>query len=113
MRRAETLALAAVAVATFGCSRPTTQPEISDSTFVAVMTELRRIEADVTIDSTMRDSIRKVTLRRRGLTPEALERAARALADQPERAVALWRSIEQHLNPRPATVPRPASAPRK
>src|SRR5919205_650888 len=105
MRRAESFALIAASVAALGCSRPTTQPEVSDSTFVAVMRELRRIETDTSMDSTMRDSIRKVTLRRRKLTPEALERAARGLASEPERAVAVWKSIERHLNKSPA---RPA-----
>src|SRR5918912_1104497 len=108
MRRAESvLPIAALLAALAGpaCSRPTTQPEVSDSTFVAVMSELRRIETDTSMDSTMRDSMRKVTLRRRRLTPETLERAARALASEPERAVAVWKSIERHLNKSPA---RPA-----
>src|SRR5919204_2789636 len=105
MRRVETLAVTAAFVAALGCSRPTTQPEVSDSTFVTVMSELRRIETDTSMDSTMRDSMRKVTLRRRRLTPETLERAARALAGDPERAVAVWRSIERHnsKSPRPRT----------
>src|SRR5919108_920050 len=98
MRQAEILALIATSLIALGCSRPATQPEVGDSTFVAVMSELRRIETDTSLDSTMRDSMRKVTLRQRNLTPAALERAARALADEPERAVAVWRSIERHLN---------------
>jgi hypothetical protein len=101
MRQAEILTLIAASLTALGCSRPTTQPEVSDSTFVAVMSELRRIETDTSLDSTMRDSMRKVTLRQRSLTPEALERAARALANEPERAVAVWRSIERHVNKQP------------
>jgi hypothetical protein len=96
------MALIPTFLAALGCSRPATQPEVSDSTFVAVMSELRRIQTDTSMDSTMRDSIRKVTLRRRKLTPEAFERAARGLATEPERAVAVWKSIERHLNKSPA-----------
>jgi hypothetical protein len=106
MRQAETLALIAAFLAALACSRPTTQPEVSDSTFVVVMSELRRIETDTSLDSTMRDSMRKVTLRRRSLTPERLERAARALADEPERAVAVWKSIDSHVNKRPSKLAR-------
>jgi hypothetical protein len=68
---------------------------VSDSTFVATMTELRRIEADHAMDSTARDSARTAILRRNGVTPQELEEAARAMADNPDRALAVWRSIEQ------------------
>jgi hypothetical protein len=72
-----------------------------DSTFVATLHDLRRIETDSSLDVTMRDSTRRMILRRHKVTSTELEKAARILAESPARASDLWRQIE--------SVPRPAS----
>lgn len=77
---------------------------VSDSTFVATMAELRRVEQQADLDSAQRDSARGVTLQRRGLTPEELEAAAEALAADPERAMELWRAIDEKARDTPAPV---------
>jgi hypothetical protein len=71
-----------------------------DSTFVATLNELRRIETDTSLDVTMRDSTRRMILRRHKVTATQLEQASRILAESPARASDLWRQIE--------SVPRPA-----
>ena len=65
-----------------------------DSTFVATLNELRRIETDTSLDVTMRDSTRRLILRRHKVTSAQLESAARVLAQSPARASDLWRRIE-------------------
>jgi hypothetical protein len=96
-----------------GCAR-SQQADLGmpDSTFVSTLSELRRIETDTTLDVTMRDSTRRLILRRHKVTSAKLEAASRILAQSPARASDLWRQVE--------TVPRapllkrattPASAP--
>jgi hypothetical protein len=100
-----TLGLPALAVLLSGvlaCTGVDRRRVVSDSTFVATMADLRRIGADTTMDSTSRDSARAAILRKRQLTPQELERAARALADDPEHALAVWQKIEERANERPA-----------
>ena len=70
---------------------------INDSTFVRVMAELRTIQGQPWSDSAQRAAALDSVLQSRGLTPVALETAARAMADDPERAVAIWRSIDRHV----------------
>ena len=65
-----------------------------DTTFVATLNELRRVDTDTSLDVTMRDSTRRLILRRHKVTSEQLEKAARALAQSPTRASDLWRQIE-------------------
>jgi len=86
-----------------GC-RQSSAPDLGmpDSTFVATLNELRRIETDASLDVTMRDSTRRMILRRHKVTSTELEKAARILAETPARASDLWRQIE--------SVPRPAVA---
>lgn len=67
---------------------------IPDTTFVATLGELRRAETDTTLDPTMRDSTRRLILRRHKVTSVQLEHAARKLADSPARASDLWRKVE-------------------
>jgi hypothetical protein len=74
---------------------------VPDTTFVASLSELRRVETDTSLDATMRDSTRRMILRRHKVTSAQLEHAARVLAESPARASDLWRQIE--------TVPRPAA----
>jgi hypothetical protein len=77
------------------CWRPSGGSTVSDSTFVAAMAELRTIEADQAMDSTARDSARTAVLRRNGISPADLEEAARAMARDPDHALAVWRAIER------------------
>ncbi len=85
-----------------------------DSTFVATLSELRRAESDTSLDVTMRDSTRRLILRRHKVTSTQLEAASRILAQTPARASDLWRQIESVpliSTPR-AGAPRPTPAPR-
>jgi len=66
---------------------------VTDSTFVATMTALTRINADSSLDSARRVVARDSLLQSRDLTAAKLERAARALANDPDRAMALWQRI--------------------
>ena len=66
---------------------------VTDSSFVATMTALTRINQDGSLDSASRAAARDSVLQARDLTPDDLERAARALEDDPERAMALWLEI--------------------
>ena len=72
---------------------------VSDSAFVATMTALTRINQEGAGDSATRAAARDSVLQSRGLTREDLERAARALEDDPERAAALWIRIGRPLGP--------------
>ena len=79
---------------------------VSDSTFVQTMAELRIVHGRAEIDSAARAAALDSILQRRGLTPEQLEQAARALAEDPERALELWRAIDRLV--RGDTLPEPA-----
>jgi len=94
-----------------GC-RQSSAPDLGmpDSTFVATLNELRRIETDASLDVTMRDSTRRMILRRHKVTSTELEKAARILAETPARASDLWRQIESV--PRPAVAKPPGPPPR-
>jgi hypothetical protein len=82
-----------------------------DTTFVNTLGELRRIETDTSLDVTMKDSSRRMVLRRHKVTSAQLEHAARVLAESPARASDLWRQIEslpRALVQKPATpIPGP------
>ena len=84
-----------------------------DSTFVATLNDLRRIETDTSLDVTMRDSTRRLILRKHKVTAEQLEKAARALAQSPARASDLWRRIEsvQRATPPKSGTLTPGAAP--
>jgi len=92
--RALAVVLAAVVVAGAACNgtrMPTSA--VDDSTFVRTMVELERLADDTTLDSLMRDSTRRVILRRNGLTAGELVQAARAMAYDPDRAARVWTAI--------------------
>ena len=76
-----------------GCRQGEIVAGVTDSTFVATMTALSRINADSSADSARRAVARDSLLQSRDLTAPKLERAARALANDPERALALWQRI--------------------
>jgi hypothetical protein len=82
-----------------------------DSTFVATLSELRRIETDTSLDVTMRDSTRRIILRKHKVTSTQLEAAARILAESPARASDLWREIESVPRPTVLKPVTPAAAP--
>ena len=72
---------------------------VSDSTFVATMTALTRINREEVGDSISRAAARDSVLQSRGLTLEQLDRAARALEDDPARAAELWIRIGRPTPP--------------
>src|SRR5688500_4977588 len=86
-----TLALHALVLSgMLACRRGEIVAGISDSTFVATMTALTRINQEAAGDSASRATARDSVLQSRGLTRDDIERAARALEDDPQRAAALW-----------------------
>ena len=92
--RALAVVLAVIVVAGAACNgtrMPTSA--VDDSTFVRTMVELERLASDTTLDSLMRDSTRRVILRRHGLTAGELVQAARAMAYDPDRAARIWTAI--------------------
>jgi hypothetical protein len=70
---------------------------VSDSTFVRTMAELRVVHTKVWPDSAAKAAALDSILQSRGLTPEQLEQASRELAEDPERAVEIWRAIDRHI----------------
>ncbi len=72
---------------------------VDDSTFVHTMVDLQRLSDDTTLDSLMRDSTRRVILRRHGLTAGELVQAARAMASDPDRAERVWTAINNERMP--------------
>ena len=92
-----------------GCRGREIVPGVTDSLFVATLSDLRRVEVTGgASDSVGRAAARQRILQQRGLTVERLDAAARALAENPERAVALMRAVEQ----RPVDASRSGTAPR-
>ena len=80
-----------------GCDRRGGGSGLDDSTFVAAMADLRRVHADSAISVAERDSARRKILQGRGLTPAELDKHARALAEDPERAVLVWQALERKM----------------
>ena len=85
----------AVTALVSGCRDSTLATGVSDSTFVAVMAELKRAKDAPGLDSAGRDARRRAILQGRGLTPAQLESAAVQLAKNPTRAQAVWQAIER------------------
>lgn len=84
---------------------------VADSAFVQTMTELRRVAAAPGMDSAGRVAARAAVLQRRGLTPARLERAARALADDPDHAAEVWHAIETAPSASPGAAGSPGAQP--
>lgn len=84
-----------------------------DTTFVSTLNELRRVDTDTSLDATMRDSTRRLILRRHKVTSAQLENASRILAQSPARASDLWRQVEsvQRAAPRKPSTTVPTAAP--
>ena len=83
-----------LSLAAAACARGTITDGVTDSAFVAAMADLERVERAPGLDSSARVAARAAALQRRGLTPAQVEAAASALADDPKRALALYRAIE-------------------
>jgi hypothetical protein len=88
-----------------GCRQDRSSAGISDSTFVATIAQLHALNADPSLDSAGRAAAREAVLREQGVTGEALERAARAMAADPEHALAVWTAIDQRVRAAPPTRP--------
>jgi hypothetical protein len=98
------LACAIAGCAIAGCAKGEIVAGVSDSAFVAAMSDLRRVEA-APGDSASRAATRQRLLQQRGLTAAQLERAAQALASDPARATALFQAIQQRaVNAKDSTV---------
>ena len=78
-----------------GCRREDLATGISDSTFVAVMADLKRVRDTPGMDSAQRAQRRDSVLQSRGLTPAQLEAAAHQLARNPGRAQPVWQAVER------------------
>jgi hypothetical protein len=100
----------ALAFALAACDRGTITDGVTDSAFVATMAELERVERTPGLDSSARVAARTAALQRRGLTPAQVEAAAGALADDPRRALAIWRAIDRKASgdTTPPKAPEPA-----
>src|SRR4051812_40005830 len=92
-----------------GCARGDIVPGVSDSTFVATMAELRRAEGSTT-DTAALGAARRRILQQRGLTVEVMDRAARALANDPDHAADLFDAIEKRAVNAPEQSPRTGAA---
>jgi hypothetical protein len=78
-----------------GCRRPQLATGVSDSAFVAVMADLKRVQDAPGMDSAQRAARRDSILQSRGLTPAQLEAAAKQLAQNPGRAQTVWQAVQQ------------------
>ena len=95
----------ALGAAVCGCGRARDIAGVDDSTFVQTMARLKAIDENAALDSAARAAARRAALQERGLAPADLERAARALAEDPARAVKIWSRIDtavQRLTRQPA-----------
>jgi hypothetical protein len=86
-----------------GCGDDELADGVTDSAFVAAMAELERIEREPGADSAARVAARTAALQRRGLTPARLEAAAASLANDPARALAVYRAIDAKAGVDPAS----------
>jgi hypothetical protein len=88
--------VAMLALGALAACRSSAEPiAASDSLFVNTMGELRRIRTDPALDSAARDSAREAVLRTNDVSAEELEAMARALSQDPQRALEAWREIER------------------
>ena len=111
MRGAAAVHAIVLVMALSGCKRDESPTGMSDSTFVATMAELRKIQEDPILDSAAQAAARTRVLQSRGLTPRELERAARALADDPEHAAEIVQAIDRQARG-DTTAQRPSARPR-
>ena len=87
----------ALLLALSACRRAEPRVGVSDSVFVATMAELRKVQANQTLDSAQRAAARRAALQKQKLTPAQLEQAAASLASDPERAALVWTEIDRRV----------------
>jgi hypothetical protein len=85
------IALAAVT----GCQRSRTSNGVSDSTFVAVLADLKRVQVAPGLSASQRAASRDSVLQIHGLKPAQLEEAAKQLAANPARAQTVWQAVQR------------------
>ena len=108
------IALVGAVSAATACSELGGPPaDVDDSTFVATMVELHKVDSMRTRDTAAIGAARRAVLVKHGVTAERLERTARALADDPERASALWGAITSRLTTPKTKPPQPSPRPQK
>lgn len=90
--------LATLLVAAAGCRDQELAGGVTDSAFVAAMAELERVDRTPGLDSAARANARARALQSRGLTRAQLEEAAGSLADDPRRALTLYREIDRRAS---------------
>jgi hypothetical protein len=78
-----------------GCQRSRSTNGVNDSTFVAVLADLKRVQEAPGMDSGRRAVLRDSILQSRGLTPAQLEEAAKQLATNPTRAQTVWQAVQR------------------
>lgn len=83
------------ACAIVGCARHDIVPGVSDSAFVSTLAELRQVEGSTT-DTVALAAARRRILQQRGLTAAQMDRAARALANDPQRAADIFDAVAKH-----------------
>jgi len=103
------LVVAPGSIATVGC-RPRHGSVAADSTFVRAMGDLRLLAANASLDSVARQRARDSILRHDGTSEADLERIAKALAADPDHAVAILRKIDLRARPVPLASPAPVPA---
>ena len=87
------LFLGNAAVGATSCKRSSSNAS-ADSTFVHAMVDLRLVTANTTLDSAGKARARDSVMRHYSTSPEDLDRTARRLGADPDRAVALLRKID-------------------
>lgn len=102
--------VALLALLPSGCRRHELAAGVTDSAFVSAMAELERIDRAPGMDSLARAKGRATILQGRGLTRAQLEAAAGSLADDPKRALALYREIERRASGDTTTRRPPGAA---
>lgn len=100
-------------LATVACRSEELAGGVRDSTFVTAMAALERIERNPALDSAAQAAARAKVLQGQGLTRAQLERAAASLADDPVRAVALFRAIDAKVTGEPGSDAMPATPGRR
>ena len=113
MRRILGIHALALVMATASCERGQLVSGVSDSAFIAAMVELRRIQENPSLDSAARDAARAMVLQSRGLSPADMERAARAIADDPRRASEIIQTIDRRVSGDTTAGPGPGARRRR
>src|SRR4051794_15549227 len=85
-----------IALATVtGCQRSRSSNGVSDSAFVAVLADLKRVQGAPGMSPSQRAASRDSILQIHGLKPAQLEQAAKQLAENPARAQTVWQAVQQ------------------